>query len=254
MRKITCGLIVLGTGLGVALLARERRGLYEGESAGPASRQLTAEHEVILEVLRAAQGEADHVRQGFNLDENRVRDIVDFSRNFTDRCHHGKEERFYFPAAEVYTGRRLHDFLEELTVEHAYGRSIMDEIDYLLGGQADRRASLHVRQHDAPPYRAGEWTTLSEKRHLPAGHGGARPDGRFRPARERGLGRRFPREVPPAGRRIERRAPPEVNTSGSVNRLTTRLLYAVGAPSTLTNSFRPLGKSLILLCRWNMQR
>ena len=138
MRKIAYGLIVLGTGLGVALMARERRSAYEGDSAGPASRQLMAEHEVILEVLRAADSEADHIRQGFNMDENRVRDLVDFSRNFTDRCHHGKEERFYFPAAEVYAGQRVYSFVDEIIAEHAYGRSIMDEIDYLLGsGESD---------------------------------------------------------------------------------------------------------------------
>jgi hemerythrin-like domain-containing protein len=133
MRKMVYGLIVLGTGLGVVLMARERRSAYEGDSAGPASRQLMAEHAVILEVLRVAQAEADRVRQGFNLDENRVRNIVDFSRNFTDRCHHGKEERFYFPAAQISAGQRVYRFIDELTAEHAYGRSIMDEIDYLLG-------------------------------------------------------------------------------------------------------------------------
>jgi hemerythrin-like domain-containing protein len=142
MRRIAYGLLVLGTGLGVALVARERRSAYESESAGPASRQLMAEHEVILEVLRAAQAEADRIRRGFNMEGNRVRDIVDFSRNFTDRCHHGKEERFYFPAAEVYAGQRVYSFVEELTAEHAYGRSIIDEIDYLLGGDASETARL----------------------------------------------------------------------------------------------------------------
>ncbi len=142
MRRMMYGLLVLGTGLGVALVARERRSAYESESAGPASRQLMAEHEVILEVLRATQAEADRIRQGFNMDGNRVRDIVDFSRNFTDRCHHGKEERFYFPAAEVYAGQRVYGFLNELIAEHAYGRSIIDEIDYLLGGDADEAAKL----------------------------------------------------------------------------------------------------------------
>jgi hemerythrin-like domain-containing protein len=184
MRRITYGLLVFGMGLGVALLARERRGLYEGESAGRASRQLMAEHEVILEVLRAAQAKTDHVRQGFNLDENRVREIVDFSRNFTDRCHHGKEERFYFPAAEVYTGRRLHDFLEELTVEHAYGRSIMDEIDYLLGSDDTDAARLiaerlsvyistmrrHIEREDGQLYRkSGIFLPGTEERALMIG-------------------------------------------------------------------------------------
>ena len=140
MRKITCGLIVLGTGLGVVMLGRERRSPYESEAAGQASRQLMVEHEVILEVLRVAESEADHIRQGFNMDENRVREIVDFSRNFTDRCHHGKEERFYFPAAQVHAGPRMYSFIDELTAEHAYGRAIMDEIDYLLGSDAGEMA------------------------------------------------------------------------------------------------------------------
>ena len=72
------------------------------------------------------------------MDENRVREILDFSRNFTDRCHHGKEERYYFPAAQVYVGQRVYGFIDELEVEHAYGRSIMDEIDYLLGSDGAR--------------------------------------------------------------------------------------------------------------------
>ncbi len=132
MRKIMYGLTVLGVGLGVTLLARERRVPYEGASAGEASRQLLAEHEVILRVLEAVRAEADHIRRSFPMDENRVREILDFSRNFTDRCHHAKEERFYFPAAEVYVGQRVYGVIDELTVEHAYGRSIMDEIDFLL--------------------------------------------------------------------------------------------------------------------------
>ncbi len=142
MRKMTYGLLVLGTGLGVALVARERRGPYEGQAPGQASRQLMAEHEVILEVLRVAESQADHGRQGFDMDDNRVRKIVDFSRNFTDRCHHAKEERFYFPAAQVYAGQRIYGFLDELTAEHAYGRSIMDEIEYLLSGDASDAAKL----------------------------------------------------------------------------------------------------------------
>ncbi len=184
MRKIAYGLLVLGTGLGVVLLGRERRGPYEGQAAGPASRQLMAEHEVILEVLHAAESEADHIRQGFNMDENRVRDLVDFSRNFTDRCHHGKEERFYFPAAEVCAGQRVYSFLDELTAEHAYGRSIMDEIDYLLGSENSDAARLiaerlavyastmrrHIQRENQQLYqRSGTFLPGTEERALMVG-------------------------------------------------------------------------------------
>jgi hemerythrin-like domain-containing protein len=99
-----------------------------------------AEHEVILRVLNAAQSEANHIRRGFDMDENRVRDILDFSRNFTDRCHHGKEERYYFPAMRIYAGPRIYGFLDELEAEHAYARSITDEIDFLLGGDKSEAA------------------------------------------------------------------------------------------------------------------
>ncbi len=184
MRKITYGLVVLGAGLGVALSARERREPPEVASVGPASRQLMAEHSVILEVLRVAQSEADHIRQSFTMDESRVRNILDFSRNFTDRCHHAKEERFYFPAAEVYAGPRLHGFLVELTAEHAYGRSILDEVDYLLTNQGSDAANLiaerlsvyvsmlhrHIRRENEQLFRqSGTFLPATEERALMIG-------------------------------------------------------------------------------------
>jgi len=132
MRSMTCGLIVLGAGLGLTLLARERRALHEGAYAGAASRQLMDEHEMILEVVGAAQAEAEHIRRGSSMDESRVRQILDFSRNFTDRCHHAKEERYYFPAVLVYAGQRMGGLIDELEAEHAYGRANVEEIDYLL--------------------------------------------------------------------------------------------------------------------------
>ncbi len=145
MRRITYGLTILGVGLGVTLLAKERRAPYAGISAEGASRQLLAEHEVILQVLQAVQAEADHVRRGFPIDKNRVREIIDFSRSFTDRCHHGKEERFYFPAGEVYAGQRLYSFIDELTAEHVYGRSIIDEIDFVLNSE-DREVAKWIAE------------------------------------------------------------------------------------------------------------
>ena len=168
----------------MTLLARDRHGPEEDRSAGPASRQLLAEHEVILHVLAAIQSEADHIRQGFTMDENRVRQILDFSRSFTDRCHHGKEERYYFPAAQVYVGQRVYGFVDELEVEHAYGRSIMDEIDYLLGSGeseaaqriADRLsvyATLmrrHVQKENERLYqRAGTFLPTAEEQALMIG-------------------------------------------------------------------------------------
>lgn len=184
MRKIMYGLTVLGLGLGVTLLAKERRAPYEGGPTGEASRQLLAEHEVILRVLEAAQAEADHIRRGSSMDRTRVRKTLDFLRSFTDRCHHGEEERFYFPAAKVYAGQRVYSFIDELTAEHVYGRSIVDEIDFVLSSDdrdvakwiAERLSTYagmldrHIRKENERLYRkAGALLPSTEERALMIG-------------------------------------------------------------------------------------
>jgi hemerythrin-like domain-containing protein len=126
------GAVVLGASLGLTLLAREQRAQPAGEQAGPASRQLLEENKMILGVAAAAQAEAEHIRRSTNVDQTPVRKILDFSRNFTDRCHHAKQQRYYFPAVLVYAGPRVRGLIDELEAEHAYGQSVLDEIDYLL--------------------------------------------------------------------------------------------------------------------------
>jgi hemerythrin-like domain-containing protein len=142
MRRVTFSLAVLGAGLGLTLLAQERRPAYEQGRIGPASRQLMDEHEVILKVVNAMQAEADHMRRGSSVDESHVRQMLDFSRNFTDRYHYAQEERYYFPAVLVYTGQRTRGLIDELEAEHAYARTIVDEVDSLLTGNNPKAAAL----------------------------------------------------------------------------------------------------------------
>lgn len=53
---------------------------------------LKHEHQVILKVLDAAEREARNIRAPGKIDAERTNKIVDFIRNFADRCHHAKEE------------------------------------------------------------------------------------------------------------------------------------------------------------------
>jgi len=62
--------------------------------------QLRSEHELIMMVVEAMHREvaaADHTRR---VHRGRVEQMVDFAREFTDRCHHVKEEQVLFPALE----------------------------------------------------------------------------------------------------------------------------------------------------------
>jgi hemerythrin-like domain-containing protein len=69
-----------------------------GVSARTPTRELTDEHLLVSRVIAAMQREAAHVRGAGSVHGDLVAEMLDFTRRFTDDCHHGKEERSLFPA------------------------------------------------------------------------------------------------------------------------------------------------------------
>jgi hemerythrin-like domain-containing protein len=57
---------------------------------------LKHEHQIILMVLQAAEREADKIDKTGRVDAPKVREFLEFFREFVDRCHHAKEERHLF--------------------------------------------------------------------------------------------------------------------------------------------------------------
>jgi hemerythrin-like domain-containing protein len=57
---------------------------------------LKQEHQVILSVLDAAEREAESIRTSGKVRETVIHQLLDFLRNFADRCHHAKEENILF--------------------------------------------------------------------------------------------------------------------------------------------------------------
>jgi hemerythrin-like domain-containing protein len=62
---------------------------------------LMSEHRVIEQVLSCLNALADRAEAAGRLDEDGARQALDFLRTFADGCHHGKEERYLFPALEA---------------------------------------------------------------------------------------------------------------------------------------------------------
>lgn len=62
--------------------------------------QLRDEHELVLIVVDAMEREAEDIERTGRVHTDRVEMMVDFTRNFTDGCHHHKEEEVLFPALE----------------------------------------------------------------------------------------------------------------------------------------------------------
>jgi hemerythrin-like domain-containing protein len=105
---------------------------------------LEKEHRVISAVVAAAEQEAAAIRaQGYRPE--RAAKFHDFFLNFTERCHHAKEERFYFPAAAWDANRRQKNLLLELETDHNRGRDLLAALeDARQRAAGDESARLKV--------------------------------------------------------------------------------------------------------------
>ncbi len=57
---------------------------------------LKHEHQIILLVLGAADREVQSSQQNGKVQADKVEQMLDFFKNFADRCHHAKEENLLF--------------------------------------------------------------------------------------------------------------------------------------------------------------
>jgi hemerythrin-like domain-containing protein len=64
------------------------------------TRQLAAEHEYVNLVVGAMDDEVAYIERTGNVHTERVAQMIDFTRNFTDGDHHAKEEDLLFPLLE----------------------------------------------------------------------------------------------------------------------------------------------------------
>lgn len=87
---------------------------------------LRHEHAAILAALPLLERLA--ARAGSSADAIDLAALLDFLREFVDRCHHGKEEDLLFPAM-VKAGLADHGgFIDELRAEHLQGRELLQRL------------------------------------------------------------------------------------------------------------------------------
>ena len=61
---------------------------------------LRRDHELIEKVIKAMQSTIELLNNNTKIPESILVPVIDFSKNFTDVCHHTKEEKSLFPALE----------------------------------------------------------------------------------------------------------------------------------------------------------
>jgi len=97
---------------------------------------LEAEHRVIQKMVAGMSLLAEQLEGGKLVDVPLLESIVVFLREFADRCHHGKEEAFLFPAL-IRRGVPSHGCpIGGLTMEHQKGRVMVGELADAIRGYA----------------------------------------------------------------------------------------------------------------------
>lgn len=109
------------------------------------SDQLKKEHDITLVVAEAVRDEASKIRRTGKLDRKRIGRFIDFFSNFTDKCHHAKEERYYFAAAQVYDGPQIDQQVAELMAEHVHFRGMLEQIGFLIERDSPDTAMIAER-------------------------------------------------------------------------------------------------------------
>jgi hemerythrin-like domain-containing protein len=93
-----------------------------------ATEELKNEHEGIQLMLRVLDAVSKKMELGEKIQNDHLDSMLEFFSVFVDKCHHGKEEDFLFPAMEKAGVIRENGPIEVMFNEHDMGRSLMSRI------------------------------------------------------------------------------------------------------------------------------
>ncbi len=119
---------------------------------------LRRDHDLIEKVLKAMWSTIPLLQSGKTIPEPILNQVIDFSTNFTDVCHHGKEENSLFPELEKKGMPRNSGPIAVMLMEHEVTRKLGTRMEsssktYLKNGDATQLISdmqeyiNHVVQH-----------------------------------------------------------------------------------------------------------
>ena len=99
---------------------------------------LLNEHEAISSAIRILECMMDAMKKAPVVDTTDIRAFIGFLKEFADKCHHGKEEQFLFPAMEAAGVPNEGGPIGVLLAEHAQGRQLIREMEESIAPDVDR--------------------------------------------------------------------------------------------------------------------
>jgi hemerythrin-like domain-containing protein len=91
---------------------------------------LTGEHLLIDRMVDLLQGELENISQGKKVDLIFFDGAIDFTKNYADLCHHGKEESLLFEALDMKRLLPEHkELMDSLVMDHVEHRNIIISLE-----------------------------------------------------------------------------------------------------------------------------
>lgn len=119
---------------------------------------LRRDHDLIEKVISAMEVTVQLLKENKKIPKLAITQVIDFSKNFTDVCHHSKEENSLFPALEQAGMPRHMGPIAVMLMEHEVSRKIGKRMEdssdfYFESGDSSKLISdmqeyiEHIRQH-----------------------------------------------------------------------------------------------------------
>lgn len=119
---------------------------------------LRRDHELIEKVIKAMESTIQLLNDDKQIPESILLPVIDFSKNFTDVCHHSKEEKSLFPALEQAGLPTNMGPIAMMLIDHQRSREIGTEMEasakeYLSSGDSRKLVSdmqqyvEHITEH-----------------------------------------------------------------------------------------------------------
>ena len=119
---------------------------------------LRRDHELIEKVIKAMDATVQLLNENKKIPESILLPVIDFSKNFTDVCHHSKEENSLFPALEQAGLPKNMGPIAMMLIDHERSREIATNMEastqeYLSSGDSTKLVSdmqqyvEHITEH-----------------------------------------------------------------------------------------------------------
>jgi len=119
---------------------------------------LRRDHDLIEKVIKSMETTVQLLESGKQIPESILMPVIDFTKNFTDVCHHSKEENSLFPALEKAGLPRNMGPIAVMLMDHERSREIAKRMEqstkkYLESGDSAELVSdmneyvQHVTEH-----------------------------------------------------------------------------------------------------------